>query len=262
MGKADVKKVREKATMEMPAELKELIAKKAGTRAKVLDLRELRTGNYSDLKQGYVSLKSEYDGELDRLFDPEECTERCIRGFHFAFDSESRPSYGGLSRPDENKEAKVYYVCTDPKCVAKKKAALTRAKNAAGQEKKKAETKAIKEATVATTTLDKPRMKLIILSQLAGRNQSVGHSYSSGMSNREFWLSKLQLPKQEGYNFNAAPIFEAIDKLSNEEVAKLIVEFTLCTLTYEGEIQGYKTQTTEALNWLGIGINVPELVKE
>lgn len=40
------------------------------------------------------------------------------------------------------------------------------------------------------------------------------------------------------------------------ELARLIVEFSLLKLTYRGDIKEYKCQTTEALNWLGIGINI------
>lgn len=47
-----------------------------------------------------------------------------------------------------------------------------------------------------------------------------------------------------------------MDKLSEEELARMLVEFCLTMLTYDGDIQGYKIQTTEVLSGLHIGIQV------
>lgn len=45
------------------------------------------------------------------------------------------------------------------------------------------------------------------------------------------------------------------------ELRKLLVEFSLSMLTYEGDIQKYRIETTEPLNWLGVSPKV-ELPKE
>lgn len=230
--------VREKATVNIPDELRALIEEKAGTRAQILDLNELRLGAYyGDLKQGYNLL----DRVLDKVLDSAECLERCTQGFHYAFDS--RQSDGSVS-----------YVCTNSKCLSKKKAAYTRARNAQGQARKKAEAEAIKRAVAETTSLDRARMKLIVHAQLEGRH-SEGRSYSS-FSSRQWWNEAVGLGKKELWDVKEEQIYKALDKLSEEELAKLIVEFMLASLTYPGEVEAYRIQTTQALNWMGIGVKM------
>jgi ParB/RepB/Spo0J family partition protein len=247
MGKKEAKEVREKATLKVPPEVMELAKEKAGSRAEILDLNELRAGFYSDLKQGYVLL----DNILDIMENSKECLETCTRGFHYAFDSKEKPSW---RQEDENK---VSYVCTDPKCVAKKKAAYTRALNAAGQAKKKVEMAAIKQAVTETVNLDHARMKVLVLSQL-----KTEHSYySSDDKDINWFLNKLKIKPQKtnygstDHDKTLRAIIEAVDKLSEQELAKVIVEFTLMKLTYKGDIKQYKILTTESLNWLGIGVS-------
>lgn len=255
MGAEDAKKVREKAIIKIPPELKELAKEKAGTRAEVLDLRELRCGCYGDLKTGYVLLNGGFrENTLDIMVEPEECTERCTKGFHYAFDSEPRRGYG------EEKEPGVYSVCTNPKCVAQKKAAFTRAKNAAGQAKKKAELEAIKKSIAETERLDHARMKLIILAMI-DRDRS--YYYSSDREVAKFFLEKFNVqPVKEGYSIDAGKtkeaLFAAIDKAPEGKLAKVIVELMLHQLTYQGDIKEYKILTTQPLNWMGIGMQVPK----
>lgn len=234
--------VAERAKVEMPPEIRAQIQEKAGTRAEVLDVRELWADNYhSQLTQGHVTL----DREIDRMADPQECLERCTSGFHFAFDS-------------SRSEARTLHVCTKPKCVAQKKAAYTRARNAAGQTKKKAETLAIKQAVGATTGLDKARMKLIVKAQLEGGH--VGRSYSwqsSDTGPAAWWWGKVVGTNLESQGIERSKIYAALDKLSDEDLARLIVDFMLSALRYSGDIQTYQVKTTEALNWMGIGVSVP-----
>ena len=237
--KGTAAELQEKAALEIPPELQSLVLEKAGTRAQVLDLNELWLGSWrQELKQGYALLS----GDLERVDDPEECLERCTQGFHYGYDSRYA-------------EGRVLYVCTNPKCLSKKKAAFTRAKNAAGQAKKKAEAAAIKRAIDETASLDKERMKLIVLSQLEGRHVS----YAWGGTNiRRWWLEKLKLEAKPNYSPEIAPIFRALDAMGDEQIARLIVEFMLTTLTYEGDLQTYRIQTTQPLNWMGIGLNVED----
>lgn len=54
-------------------------------------------------------------------------------------------------------------------------------------------------------------------------------------------------------------ILKKLPKLSEDELRKLLVEFCLITLCYEGHIQGYQVQTTEKLNRMGIGIQVEKI---
>lgn len=239
------KEVKQKATVEIPAEIRALIEEKAGTRAEVLDLNELWVGGYrSEMKQGYNQL----DGLLDRIHDPNECLERCTEGFHYAFDSRYRDPRWGES------PGKVHYVCTNPKCLTQKKAAYTRAKNAQGQAKKKAEADAIKKAVDQTTSLDHARMKLIVQAQLEGRH-SKGYSWTE-FRPRAWWNKAVGLGEKESHEIKEVDIYQAMDKLSENDLAKLIVMFMFASLTYSGGVETYRIETTQALNWMGIGVNV------
>lgn len=251
MGKQDAKKVRERAILKVPPEIMELTKEKAGSRAEVLDINELRVGYYGALKQGYVLL----DNELNKMDNPKECLETCTKGFHYAFDSKPRSSWMA------EKENKVSHVCTDPKCVSKKKAAYTRTLNAHGQAKKKAEVAAIKQVVSSTTKLDHARMKVIIDGLLHIER------LSSYLENQEanWFAGKLKIDTKGlvsgGYGHMDAQkmrvrIFEKLDTLAAEELAKLIIEFSFARLMFAGDIKEYKILTTEALSWLGIGINI------
>jgi len=251
MGKQDAKKVREKATLKVPPEIMELTKEKAGSRAEVLDINELRAGSYGDLKQGYVLL----DNEINKMDNPKECLETCTKGFHYAFDSKPLPWM-------TEKETKVSHVCTNPKCVSKKKAAYTRSLNANGQAKKKAEVAAIKQVVSSTTKLDHARMKVIIDCLIHIDRYS---SFSYLDNNEANWFAgKLKIDTKDllsdpGHGKTSklrVRIFEKLDTLAEEELAKLILEFSFARLMFAGDIKEYKILTTEALSWMGIGINI------
>ena len=251
MTKENMAKVKEKATMDIPEELQDLIKEKAGTRAEILDLRELRVGSYGgSLKQGYEILKGKYQDNLSHIDDPQECLERCIHGFHYAFDSE--PSHF----EQEEKKQQVFCVCTDIKCLAKKKGAFTRAKNAAGMAKKKAELVAVKQAVEQTTALDRPRMKLIIFSSIKNDRNYYNNRKSDYFLRRFDIKTKEENGTHIAYDKINAAIFESLDKLTEQQIAQIIVEFFLNQLIYEGNPENYKIQTTEPLNWMKIGINI------
>ncbi|MBA7468395.1 Nucleoid occlusion protein [subsurface metagenome] len=248
--KENYQAIREKAKVAMPDSFKEMVKDKAGTRAVVLDLRGLRLGYYRDeLKAGHTLLDGHfyergaglYGGKsyklLEAIDDPEECTERCTDGFHYAYDSDKMD--GG-----------VHFVCSKPKCLTAKKAAFTRAKNAAGQARKNAEMKAIRRAAEQTTDIDKPRLLLIMEAQLEGSHVSRGY----GGDHIE-WLFKHLRIEKEGMG-KRDMILKKLPALSEDELRKLVVEFCLITLCYGGDIKGYRVQTTEKLNRMGIGIQV------
>jgi hypothetical protein len=253
MDKKGAKKVREKATLEVPSELMELAKEKAGSRAEILDLNELRAGSWGPLKQGYTRL----DDLLNSIDKPEECLESCTKGFHYAYDSKERSYFSG------EPQSEVSYVCTNPKCLAQKKAAYTRALNAHGQAKKKAETTAVKQAVVETVAIDHGRMKVLILAQIQH------HNYYGDHKDVQWFLNKLKVePEKNTYGGTdhtgtEKAIMKALDKLTEQDVAKVIVEFALGKLTYDGDIKQYKILTTEPLNWLGVKIpQIPKLPKE
>ncbi|MBA7674547.1 hypothetical protein ES703_82763 [subsurface metagenome] len=255
MAVGSVESVSKKARQDLPAAFKDLDKDAAGTRAEILDILSLRISSYSsELKQGHVWLNSTGGmaggGELDRMENPKECLETCTKGFHYGFDSSAN-------------EKRVLYICTDTKCVARKKSAFTRAKNARANAKKKAEMAAIKEAVSTTTTIDKPRLILILTAQLKGKHTN---SYSWQANDWEMVLAKLlgfELEKDGGYGTDAgkkkdAAFQKAMEKLTEDELAKVVVNFMLLMLAYQGEIQDYKVHTTEVLNKMGIGINIPK----
>lgn len=263
------KELREQAKAKMPSAFSDLVKAAGGTRAEVLDIRVLRVSSYNDedLQSGYILLSghsyaqgdSPYGGRrvptMDLMDDPEECTDWCTNGFHYAFDS-------------SDTEAKVQHVCTRPKCFAQKKAALTRAKNNAGQERKKTEAKAIKQAiTNTTSTLDKARLKLILYAQVAGKHTGKSYYNITEQESTKVLVKLLgvELKKDDSYgeektNNIIRQIVKGIDALTEEALAKVVVEFMLSMLTYDGEVKNYKIVTTEPLKWLGV--NIPNIEKK
>lgn len=225
---------------EVPEDLLEKAKAAAGTRAEVLDLRPLYTDDWRhELKSGFVNLSQ----NLDQMDDPEECLERCTRGFHYAFDSKFL---------DRDPSA----ICTDPKCAAQKKSALTRKRNAAGQARKKAEVKAVKEAIALTTELDRGRLKLILLAQMDGLHASRTYYYGAEgtLKRPEKWLwDKVSAGVPEN-DRTKEKLFNAISKLTNEELAKLVVEFMFFYLVDHGDLGSYEIKAREPLGWLGIKI--------
>ncbi len=222
----------------IPDALRILAEEKAGTRAEVLDLHDLKIGTWGDdLKQGYVLLRT------DILHDPDECLNRCTAGFHYAFNSRTT-------------SGEVQFVCTGLKCHGKKKGALTREKNAAGQNKKKAELAAIKEAVQNTTVIDVSRIKLILVAQCQGGHIQRSYHSQDTTSPAEWFINELSLEVGPGKHFTAKILSDKIDSMEEAAVAQLLVKFMLETLLYRGDIDHYKIQTTEALNWMGVGVNI------
>lgn len=229
----------------IPEDILALAREKAGTRAEVLDLNDICSGEsyYRQMKQGYADLSA----ELRLVDDPAECVERCTHGFHYAFDSKARDPQ------------KVLHVCSDTKCLAKKKGAFTRKVNAEGQARKKAETKAVKEAIAQTTTLDRPRIKLILLAQMDGRHAQ-RYYYGGGDGKQpETWLWEKLSAGTAAIARKREDLFKRIDKLSDEELAKLVVEFMFFYLVDHGDIGSYEIKAELPLRWLGVEIKAQEV---
>lgn len=240
--------VEEKPVAEVPPEALALAKEKAGTRAEVVDLKDLASGNYGNVKQGYTVL-NDFRKEIGLVDDPQECLERCTTGFHYAFDSRSRRQYEG-SRPE------MCYVCSNPQCLGKKKGALTRKKNAEGLARKRAETKAIKIAIAETSVIDRPRMRVILLAMARIGRRYYGESAGKDPSG---WLWDGLSPDTKDSERNYEKLSEVIDKLSDEQMAKVLVEFCFYYLAYRGEeLTSYRIETQEPLGWLGIKIELKE----
>ncbi|MBA7662672.1 hypothetical protein ES703_70702 [subsurface metagenome] len=232
------------APAQIPQDLTALAKERAGTRAEVLDLNDISSGDryYRQVMQGYAIL----DDEIRFIDDPEECLERCTHGFHFGFDSKS-------------KEPKTIGICSDTKCLGKKKGAFTRNKNAEGQALKKAEVKAVKEAvTLTTAALDRGRLKLILLAQIRGKH-TTNYFYGEKVKSPKNWLwDKVspEIQENDRSDRDLGKLFAAISKLTYEELASLVVEFMLYYLMDHGDIGTYQLQVEEPLGWLGISIQV------
>ena len=230
------------AHQEIPEDILAMAREKAGTRAEVLDLKDICSGGgyWRQVRQGYAILGD----EIRHIVLPEECLERCTKGFHYAFDSQAKG------------EQREIHICSDVKCLAQKKSAFTRAKNSAGQARKKAEVKALKEAIAQTTTLDRPRIKLILLAQIDGIHASRTYYYGveSGTKRPEKWLwDKLSAGTPENER-TKEKLFKVIDKLTDEELARLVVDFMFYYLVDHGDIGTYQIKAEEPLKWLGIEI--------
>lgn len=227
-----------------------------GTRAEVLDIREFKQYEYSsELKTGYADITGFMHGNTTSgwgktigIDNPDECLKTCIKGFHFAFDSE---------HPDR----KMIYVCSDTKCLARKKAAFTRALNAAGQARKDAENKAIKQAVESTTHLDRPRLKAIILHLM----QNTGYSYSSTGA-IAWWYKAMGLEKgnaETDVSFQSsdkqmAAVFKELDKRSEAAIAQFLIRFVLVRSQYGGDVVDYQIRTRPMLKWMGVKIEAED----
>ncbi len=110
----------------------------------------------------------------------------------------------------------------------------------------------IKQAVEQTETIDQPRLLLIMEAQLQGSHVSRGYG-----GDHFDWLAKrLKVDKEDTGGTKQALILKKLPALSEEELRKVLVEFCLISLCYDGEIKGYKVQTTEKLNRMDIGVQV------
>ena len=229
---------------------------KAGTRANVLDLKDVTLGIPTDythqFKQGYADLS----GWRDKMDDPEEC-DTCTTGFHFAFNSIAR-------RGDA--EPAVYNICSNADCLAKKKGAFTRAKNAEGLARKNAERKAIK--TVLDTVAPEggppqygiPVLKLIVLAQLKGCHIS-NYAYHQEKLPKQWFWNKLSPGTEETKRTDDA-LWQIVNKLNYAGLVRLVTEFCFYSLQDHNTDTGmYQVKTELPLSWFGIDI-AKEAAKE
>jgi len=102
-----------------PSEEDELRAK-LGTRAELVDLATVswKSGYNEGMSDGWNKLTRVTLAELD---DPEECVLRCTKGFHVAYAA----------------NGETCYVCSNSKCLGRKKGARTRERNCYANELKK-----------------------------------------------------------------------------------------------------------------------------
>jgi ParB/RepB/Spo0J family partition protein len=248
---------------EIPEDIMAKAREVAGTRAEVLDMNEISSGNTwsRQMKQGYVLLTE----ELRHLDDPDECTERCTHGFHFAFDSKAR-------------DQKVFYICTDPKCLSKKKGDLTRKKNAEGHARKNAEKEAINRvleqvgqvvtlaeehihgimtvAGIKAPVLAIPRrvLDLIIYNQLHG-SQLRDYYYDSGVKSPSKWLwDKLSAGTHQDKSTEEA-LWKLLDALSDAELVKLVILMMFVYLMDTGDVSNYEIKTVQSLALFGVAVN-------
>jgi len=262
----DAEKLREKAAA-VPDEVKDILKGAVGTRAELLDINELRVGGYNqDLQTGYTCLNEDtwiggnswnggkYGKWIDHLLDPQECTERCTAGFHYAYDSKQR-----FDRDEKNPA--VLFVCSNQKCLAKKKSAYTRSINEEGQARRRAENIAIKKAAQETTTLDRVRMIVIIKTMI----ESDSYSYRSKTELSDFLWDRLfpETTKEGRKNQALYASLHNVTLRSEQEIAAALVEGCLrLSQDQTDNMTSYKIKTREQLGWLGIDVVVKKKEKK
>jgi ParB/RepB/Spo0J family partition protein len=232
----------------VPHDVLALAKEKAGTRADVLDLKDVTVGptDYThQFKQGYADLA----GWRDKMDHPEEC-ESCTTGFHFAFNSQAQRVDG---------EPVVYNICSNPDCLAKKKGTFTRAKNAEGLARKNAERKAIKTVLDAVAPAEGPAqygvavLKLVILAQIKGCHVSNYAYHQEKLPKKWFW-DKLNVGTEEAKRTDEA-FCKIVDELTLSELVRLLTEFCFYSLQDHNTDTGmYQVKTELPLSWFGIDI--------
>jgi hypothetical protein len=228
----------------IPADILTLAREKAGTRAEVLDIHEI-------LPPTHTILKRKFGGIIDQLDSPDECVERCTTGFHYAYDSA------------DNDETQICYVCTNPKCLAQKKGAKTRAEHAEGLGKKQAETKAIKAALKVieespgvgievTGKVARATLKLVILAQLEGKH--LANYYGNWKKTSKWIWDEVSSGTAEDKRSEEA-LWPILDKMSEPELTVLIAKMMFYYLTDAGsDIGRYEIKVAEPLQWFGIDV--------
>ena len=90
--------------------------------------------------------------------------------------------------------------------------------------------------------------------QFEGNHASRGYGTDTPL---DWMLKRLKIEAKSQDNIGRRKL--VIDKFSTlpeDKLQRLLVEFCLISLCYEGDIKSYKIQTTEKLNRMGVGIQV------
>jgi len=256
-------KTKDKAgKVESPAIPEDAMAKArkaAGTRAEVLDLNDIATGDqyYRQAKQGYAILDAK---TLSLIDNSGECLRTCTHGFHYAFDS-------------KGKSEKEFKVCSDSKCLSKKKGDLTRKKNARGMALKKAEQKAIQTVTAMiggadifnlerksnNHTIVRPFLDLLIYGYI--HRKEANYYGAETVKTAEKWLwDKLSSGTAAAKRTNPE-LWKLIAKLSDADLVKTLIELNFYYLQYHEEINDYEIHTVDALALFNVKVEPPVGIK-
>lgn len=221
----------------IPDEVMEKAKAAAGTRAEVLDLIDICSGQKwnRQMKQGYVLLSR----EIDHVDEPEECLKRCTKGFHYGFDS-------------QDPEDKNIFVCSDPKCLALKKGAYTRKVNAEGLARKNAERKAVQEAAEGAKNRPRGLLLLIIYTQLHGWH--ISNYLNTGKRPAERLWDKL-FPGTKKSDRKDDALMKKLDKFDEDQLRKLVVEMCFYYLADHGDTGAYRIKTEVPLRLMGVEID-------
>lgn len=225
------------AEKEIPPGILQRAREAAGTRAEILDLVDISTGTdyYRQTKQGFVLLE-----DMSIIDDPDECLKRCTKGFHYAFDSKARVT-------------REIFVCSDVNCLARKKGAFTRKKNASNRALKNAEHRAIQDAVEASSTNLKGLLLLIIYGQLKGSHVST-YLYSHAKLPHIWIWDKLSAGTKEGERKEEA-LYSKLKKIEEGELRRLAAEMMFYYLTDTGDIAGRQVKTKVPLALLDINVD-------
>lgn len=122
----------------------------------------------------------------------------------------------------------------------------------------KAEKKAFMEAIKETKNpLTKGRLVLIAASMVDGYHISVEYTEEETPPVDLFWEEIMEEPPKPEDRTNEK-LYEKLLELSEDDLAKLIVKFSLYSLKYHGNPKSYQIKLTTPLSWLGIAIDNPD----
>jgi DNA repair exonuclease SbcCD nuclease subunit len=223
------------AKPDVPPEVLDKAKKEAGTRAEPFDIGIASTGTFKVIGDDLLP--------WTKIDNPEECQKTCTHGFHYAFNSHSK----------ETEDPNDHYVCTDLACLEKKIFALISKTEDEGKANKELERKAVMEAIEKTKAIDKPRMKLIILSLVRGC-YIASKDLPEGIEKAETLVWKSIASDVEEKDRTITKLMKAIDDYPDDELARLITNLSLYSLAYHGDVAKYKIQLTDPLKWMGIKV--------
>jgi len=220
-----------------------------GTRAEVLCVDDF-LGDWGQPKSG-TGAAVLTQGDLGELEDPQECLERCTHGFHYGYRVMQQTN--GFSARGEEKPS-VHYVCSDTKCLGKKRGAFTRAKNAERNRLRKEEARLVKEAVQHTTELTWAHMKLITEALFLGETNTSGLTGPHWNLFRELW-PKLDLEGGcDGYlgRNQREQLVKKMQSLSERELAGMLTEISFDMVRDHGTEGKFQFKTKRHLVNMGL----------
>jgi len=206
-----------------------------GTRAEVVNLETNK--DQFDKQTGELTRLTK--DMLEELHNPQECLERCTKGFHYAYDA-------------RRGNADII-VCDNKKCMTQKRAALTRMLHSEGAAKKRAEESDFKNVLANITTVTKPVLILALEAMFLGWRPVPGHY------DEEFVVDANWIKGQIGVDFFRETILKNTDKLraaleqkSEAELIALLLKSAMEYRRHHKDIGDYQRHLMYHIQALGL----------